>query len=78
MIGICESEEALVRVQDGKRAELKAISRERNTLYVAIGDALASRRATLADRGKGPSPASAPVAKRLTRAKAKVPELALA
>ena len=82
MIGICESEEALVRVQDGKRAELKAISRERNTLYVAIGEAFASRRATLADRSKGAAPAGgcAPAAKRSTRAsaRAKVPELALA
>ena len=78
MIGICESEEALVRVQDGKRAELKAISRERNQLYLAIGEAFASRRARLGDRGKRPSPASAPAAKRSTRAKLKVPELALA
>ena len=78
MIGICESEEALVRVQDGKRAQLKAISRECNTLYVAIGEAFASRRATLADRGKVPSPTSTPAAKRPARAKANVPELALA
>ena len=75
-IGICESEEALVRVQDGKRAQLKAISRERNTLYVAIGEAFASRRAALAGRGKGPSPDSVPAAKRSARAKAKVAELA--
>ena len=78
MIGICESEEALVRVQDGKRAQLKAVSRECNTLYVAIGEAFASRRATLAERGKAPSPASAPAARRSARARAKVSELALA
>ena len=78
MIGICESEEALVRVQDGKRAKLKAISRERNTLYVAIGEAFASRRVTLAERGKAMSRASAPVTKRPARAKLKVPELAFA
>ena len=76
MIGICECEEALVRVQDGKRAQLKAISRECNGLYVAIGDAFASRRAALAGRGKGPSPASAPAAKRPAKARVKVAELA--
>ena len=78
MIVICESEEALVRVQDGKRAQLKAISRECNNLYVAIGEAFAGRRAALAERGKGPSPASTPTAKRSIRARAKVSELALA
>ena len=75
MIGICESEEALVRVQDGKRAELKAISRERNELYVAIGEAFASRRAALADRAKGPSPASAPALARSAKRRSKTPEL---
>ena len=76
MIGVCESEEALVRVQDGKRAELKAISRECNQLYVAIGEAFANRRAVLAGRGRGSSPASSPVAGRSTRARAKARELA--
>jgi hypothetical protein len=75
MIGICESEEALVRVQDGKRAELKAISPERNDLYVAIGEAFASRRAALADRGKAVPPESAPVARRSSRARDKFAEL---
>jgi hypothetical protein len=75
MIGICESGEALVRVQDGKRAELKAISRERNDLYVAIGDAFASRRTALAARGKGPSPATAPAVGRSAKRRAKTPEL---
>lgn len=77
-IGNCESEEALARVQDGKRAELKAISRECNSLYVAIGEAFVSRRAALADRGKSAPPASAPAVKRSARAKAKAAELALA
>ena len=78
MIGICKTEEALVRVQDGKRAELKAISRERNQLYVAIGEAFASRRAALAERGNGVASAGgcAPAAKRTALAKAKVAELA--
>jgi hypothetical protein len=76
MIGICESEEALVRVQDGKRAELKAISRECNGLYIAIGDAFANRRATLAGRGKAIPPASAPAVKRPAKARVKVAELA--
>ena len=75
MIGICETEEALVRVQDGRRAQLKAVSRERNELYVAIGEAFASRRAALAERGKVPSPASAPATDRPTKRKAKAPEL---
>jgi hypothetical protein len=74
MIGVCETQEALVRVQDGKRAELKAISRERNVLYMAIGDAFATRRATLAGRDKK-VPASASAAKRSNRARAKVAEL---
>ena len=78
MIGICESEEALVRVQDGKRVQLKAISRECNTLYVAIGEAFASRRVALADRGRVVSPVRAPGAKRPAKEKAKVSELALA
>ena len=78
MIGICESEEALVRVQDGKRSELKAISRERNDLYVSIGEAFASRRAVLASRGKVLLPKREPVTKRSTRVKVRVPELALA
>ena len=75
MIGICESEEALVRVQDGRRAQLKAVSREQNELYVAIGEAFAGRRVALAGRGKGPSPASAPATERPSKRKAKAPEL---
>jgi hypothetical protein len=77
-IGICETEEALVRVQDGKRAQLKAISRERNTLYVAIGEAFACRRTALAERGKVVLPEREPATKRSTRDRANVPELALA
>ena len=78
MIGICESEAALVRVQDGKRAELKAIRGERNILYVAIGEAFASRRTALAYRSRVPWSEREPAGKRSTRAKAKAPELALA
>ena len=78
MIGICESEETLVRVQDGKRSQLKAISRERNDLYVSIGEAFASRRAALADRDKTVLTKREPAVKRSTRVQVRVPELALA
>jgi hypothetical protein len=78
MIGICESEEALGRVQDGKRAQLKAISRECNSLYVAIGEAFASRRTALAGRVKVVLAKREPAVKRSTRVRAIVPELALA
>lgn len=44
LIGLCESEEALNRVQDTYRPMLKAISRERSELYAALGEAFARRR----------------------------------
>lgn len=44
MVGVCESEEALTRVQDRYRALLKAVSRDRADLYRRIGDAFGSRR----------------------------------
>lgn len=44
MIRICQSEEALGRVQDTNRAMLKAIQRERGELYGAIGIEFATRR----------------------------------
>jgi len=47
MIGVCETAEALGRVQDSNRALLKAIGRERPELYEAIGAAFTSRRAAL-------------------------------
>lgn len=55
-IGICDTDEALRRVQDSNRALLMAISRERTELYEAIGAAFACRRMTLA----APAAASAP------------------
>lgn len=47
LIGVCETEEALGRVQNSNRALLKAISRERPELYEAIGAAFTGRRAAL-------------------------------
>jgi hypothetical protein len=48
MIRICQSEEALSRVQDTNRAMLKAVQRERSELYASIGDEFATRRRDLA------------------------------
>ena len=47
MIRVCQSEQALGRVQDTHRAMLKAIQRERSELYVTIGDEFATRRRAL-------------------------------
>lgn len=47
MIGICESEDALGRVQDRHRDSLKGLSRERADLYASIGEAFAQRRLVL-------------------------------
>lgn len=47
VIAVCESEQALTRVQDTNRALLKAISRERSEIYQTIGDAFSRRRAAL-------------------------------
>lgn len=52
VIGVCESEEALTRVQDRNRALLMAVSRERADLYKGIGDAFRSRR-TILNYGDG-------------------------
>ena len=48
MIRVCQSEEALGRVQATNRAMLKAIQRERAELYETIGDEFAARRLILA------------------------------
>ena len=54
IIGGCESEEALARVQERNRALLKAVSRERADLYQGIGKAFGSRRNMLeSDCGAG-------------------------
>jgi hypothetical protein len=73
-------DDVLNRLAPLKRAELKAISRLRNELYVAIGEAFASRRVALTDRSKGSSSVSAQVTKwpANARARLRVPELALA
>ena len=46
-LGICESIEAVDRVQSGKRPQLRAISRERPDLYAAIGECFSRRREAL-------------------------------
>lgn len=48
IVKACGSEEALRRVQDTHREELKAISREHSELYRTIGDEFAARRRVLA------------------------------
>jgi hypothetical protein len=62
IIGVCESEEALTRVQDTNRALLKAISRERSEFYQTIGDAFSRRRAALVAPGR-PANTKAPAKK---------------
>jgi hypothetical protein len=57
MIGICESLEALDRVQNRNRALLLAVSRERAELYQGIGSAFLERRKALALR-RGTAPAA--------------------
>ena len=47
MIRVCQTEEALTRVQNSNRDMLKAIQRERSDLYTAIGDAFVSRRQSI-------------------------------
>lgn len=47
MIGTCESEEALERVQSTYRALLRAASKRRPDIFVAIGKAIAERRQAL-------------------------------
>jgi hypothetical protein len=46
-LGICESIEAVDRVQLGKRPQLRAISRERPELYAALGECFSGRRQAL-------------------------------
>ena len=46
-LGICESIEAVDRVQSGKRPQLRAISRERPDLYTALGECFSKRRQAL-------------------------------
>ena len=55
IIGSCDSEDALGRVQDSQRSLLKALGRERSDLYTKIGEAFASR--TLAVRSNPSDPA---------------------
>ncbi|MFC4294010.1 ERF family protein [Novosphingobium tardum] len=60
MIRVCETAEALDRVQERHRPALHALARERPALYAALGEAIAARRAALS-RPAPPAPL-APVA----------------
>ena len=46
-LGICESIEAIDRVQSGKRPQLRAISRERPELYAELGECFSQQRQSL-------------------------------
>jgi hypothetical protein len=47
-LDVCETEEAIGRVQDRNRSLLKAINRERPDLYATLGEAFQARREALA------------------------------
>jgi hypothetical protein len=62
MIRVCETEEALDRIQNTYRALLRAASKRRRDLYEAIGAAMQARRASVGRRGRAaPSLAETPV-----------------
>jgi hypothetical protein len=44
---VCETDEALDRLQSGHRKQLKAVSLERRDLYDQIGEAVLARRAAI-------------------------------
>jgi hypothetical protein len=75
MVRICETPEALDRVQSTYRAQLRAASKRRPELYAAIGDAIGARRQVLA--GAASAPASAVVAGRRPANSAARPEAAV-
>lgn len=56
MVRICETLEALDRVQNSHRHLLKALNSERPELYAALGRAISGRRIDLSSRG-APAPA---------------------
>jgi hypothetical protein len=51
MLGVCVSGEAVDRVQDGNRALLTALRRERPELYAGLGEAIRLRRSEVAGIG---------------------------
>lgn len=62
ILGSCESDEAIRRLQERNRQLLQALARERPDLYAQLGDAFAIRRAAL--EGPGPAKGRAQPAKR--------------
>ncbi|MBC7989520.1 MAG: hypothetical protein H7Y19_08060 [Luteimonas sp.] len=76
MIRVCQSEEALGRLQDTNRAMLKAIQRQRGELYQTIGVEFAARRRTVSPTTTAgglshPARAATPAATARTRKNAK-------
>jgi len=63
-LGICESIEAVDRVQSGKRSQLRAISRERPDLYAALGECFSQRRQALLAPPSPPKKARKPYVRR--------------
>jgi len=63
-LGICESLEAVDRVQSGKRPQLRAISRERPDLYAVLGECFARQRQALLVPACPPKKARKPYARR--------------
>ncbi|MFC4296146.1 ERF family protein [Novosphingobium tardum] len=68
MIRVCETAEALDRVQERHRPALHALARGRPALYAAVGETIAARRAALAPPApptppRPPAPITAPAAK---------------
>jgi hypothetical protein len=70
MIRICETIEALDRVQNSNRQLLKALSRERPELYTALGEAISGRRRRMSP---GNAPPTVPKQARRRRAATAAP-----
>jgi hypothetical protein len=56
-LGICQSAAAIDRVQSGKRAQLRAVSRERPDLYAKLGECFSRQRGSLLDPKVAPKKA---------------------
>lgn len=54
IVKLCESEEALRRVEDTNKGYLKAVQREKRKLYRSIGEEFAKRRGALSSNGTLP------------------------
>ena len=63
-LGICESIDAIDRVQSGKRPQLRAISRERPDIYATLGECFSQRRQALVAPPCPPKKARKPYVRR--------------